>query len=68
MTRILILHRKKNLKLIVNEIIAADEIWVMGRQTPEMKKQIKLARLTNIPVFYNPINDQTMKRLFGGKK
>ena len=62
--RILTLHRKKNLRLIVNEIMAAEEVWVIGKSTPEIRKAVKLAKLMNVPVHYNPLKPETAKRLF----
>ena len=62
--KILTLHRKKNLRLIVNEILGVDEVWVMGRITPAIRKAVKLAKLMNVPVHYNPLKPETAKRLF----
>ena len=59
--RITVLHRKKHTKSL--EIIHADEIWIVGRITPQMRTSITLAELVNVPVFYNQVKLETKNRI-----
>ena len=63
--KITVLHRKKNLKLIYKEMMIANEVWVVGRITPQMREAIKFAKLINKPVYYNPLKKKTEERFFG---
>ena len=62
--RVMALHRKKNLKNVANELTGTEEVWVVGKQTPDMQKAIELAKMMNIPVHYNPFRQETEDRLF----
>ena len=63
--KIMVLHRKRNPKYVVSELIGVKEVWVVGRITPEMRSCITLAELVRIPVYYDLLTEETIKRLFG---